>query len=149
VAVIHLSQVVPTAEQTPWLGAAFVGLILASTALAAHMLVRRDRAQWLLLLLLNAAAIGGFVFTRLFSTFIDPVDVGHWSEGLGMVSLVVEGALVALSLSVVAGRTRTSGRLPALGRRVDGELWRLVSDGHTRTPVVGSGRHAGSARTPT
>jgi hypothetical protein len=148
VAAIHLSQVVPTAEQTPWLGAAFIGLILAATALAVRMSVRKDRAQWLLLVLLNTAAIGGFVFTRLFSTSIDPVDVGNWSEGLGMVSLFVEGALVALSFQVLARQPRSSTRVLAQRGRVDREFSRLVARSHDPAAVVRADRPGRSARLP-
>ncbi len=103
VAAIHLYQIVPTTEQTPALGAAFVLLILACCGLAMGLLHRADRMVWALVGLVNLAAIGGYVFTRLVSTsFFDNQDVGNWSQGLGVVALFVEGLLVLLSLYALA-----------------------------------------------
>jgi peptidoglycan/LPS O-acetylase OafA/YrhL len=101
VAAIHLSMVVDTVNQTPWLGAAFIALIVASVVLAAVLLRNQSPLVWLGVGALNVAAIGGYVFTRLASTFIDNQDVGNWSESLGLVALLIEGLLVVLSVYVL------------------------------------------------
>jgi hypothetical protein len=106
VAVIHFSQVVPTTEQTPWLGAAFVLLSLACLAIAAQLLYRYDRLVWAQVGMLNLLAIAGYAFTRLISTPFDNTDVGNWSEMLGIAALFVEGILVILSLHAITGRPR-------------------------------------------
>src|SRR5690349_6945887 len=68
VAVIHFSQVVTTIDETPWLGAAFVVLTLGCMVLAGRLLQWGSRLLWAEVAVLNALAIGGYVFTRLFST---------------------------------------------------------------------------------
>lgn len=98
VAAIHFAQVVTTIEATPYLGAAFVALTLACVGLAAGLVVNDGPALWVLVGAVNAAAIAGYAFTRLFSTFFDNQDVGKWSETLGLAALFVEVLLVALSL---------------------------------------------------
>jgi hypothetical protein len=103
VAVIHFAQVVSTVEQTPWLGAAFVTLTIACLVLAAQLLQKGSRFLWAQVGLLNLSAIGGYVFTRLFSTFVDNTDVGNWSEMLGLAALFIEGSLVLLSTQIVVG----------------------------------------------
>jgi hypothetical protein len=106
VAVMHFAQVVPTTEETPWLGAAFVLLSLACVGVAAQLLHRADRFVWLQVAALNALAIGGYAFTRLISTPFDDGDVGNWSEMLGVAALFIEGLLVVLSVHILTGRPR-------------------------------------------
>ncbi|MCL2395475.1 MAG: hypothetical protein FWC87_12415 [Acidimicrobiaceae bacterium] len=104
VAGIHFSQVVPTTGQTPWLGAAFIALILACVFLAGVLLHRGDRRIWVAVAALNASAIFGYLFTRLVSTPFDNTDVGNWSEMLGVTALFFEAVLVLLSIHAIAGR---------------------------------------------
>jgi hypothetical protein len=106
VAVIHFSQVVPTTEETPWLGGAFVLLSLACIAVSAQLLYRCDRLVWAQVGTVNILAIAGYVFTRLFSTSFDNADVGNWSEMLGVAALFIESILVILSLHAMTGRPR-------------------------------------------
>jgi hypothetical protein len=103
VAVIHFSQVVSTVEEAPWLGTAFVALTLACMVLAGQLLQRGGRRLWAQVALVSLMAIGGYAFTRLFSTPFDNTDVGNWSETLGLAALFVEGTLVLLAAQVIAG----------------------------------------------
>jgi hypothetical protein len=107
VAVIHFAQVVPTTEQTPWLGAAFVLLTFACIGVAAQLLHNAARLVWLQVAVLNVLVISGYAFTRLISTPFDNTDVGNWSETLGVASLFVEVILLALSLHAMTGRPRS------------------------------------------
>jgi hypothetical protein len=130
VAVIHFSQVVSTVEETPWLGAAFVALTLACMVLAGQLLQRGGRWLWTQVAVVNLTAIGGYAFTRLFSTPFDSTDVGNWSEMLGLAALFIEGTLVLLAAQVIAGtliaprrsqdgdaaRSFSAAGAPALGR---------------------------------
>ncbi len=110
VAVIHIGQVVPTFDQTPWLGFAFVLLTVACVILAAGLLHRGTVSAWVGVALVNLLAIGGFVFTRSFSSAFDNQDVGNWSEMLGVVALFTEGLLVLLSLYAIEGQWRPRRR---------------------------------------
>jgi hypothetical protein len=104
VAAIHFGQVVPTVQQTPYLGAAFVVLTVACIVLAGRLLLGDTRTVWLQVGAVNLLSIGGYAFTRMFSTFVDRGDVGNWSEMLGLVGLLVEGSLVLLCvLQIFAG----------------------------------------------
>src|SRR5580692_9469038 len=76
---IHFLQIVPTTEQTPLLGVSFLFLIAACLAVAARL------------------AIGGYVFTRIFSTPLDNQDAGNWSCMLGLDALFVETTPLASS----------------------------------------------------
>jgi hypothetical protein len=111
VAVIHFSQVVSTIDETPWLGAAFVVLTVGCMVLAGRLLQAGSRLLWAQVAVLNALAIGGYVFTRLVSTPFDNGDVGNWSEMLGLAALFIEGAMVLLSVQVILGTLAAPGRV--------------------------------------
>lgn len=103
-AVIHLVQLVPTFQQTPALGAAFV-LLIAGAVVVGARLVKGHRFAfhlWLPVAGLGAAAVSGYAFTRLFSTPFDRFDVGNWACELGMAALFVEGVLVAMALYAIS-----------------------------------------------
>jgi hypothetical protein len=94
---IHFLQIVPTTESTPLLGVSFLLLIAAALAVAARLAARGDRRTWVASALVCAAAIGGYVFTRTFSTPLDNQDAGNWSCMLGLAALFVETTLLAFS----------------------------------------------------
>jgi len=108
IAVVHVVQLVPTFQATPLLGVSFVALIVGAVAVGTRLLSSRTSAMdlWLPVALLGAAAIGGYVFTRLVSTPLDNQDVGNWACMLGMGALFVEASLVGLSTFAMSGRLR-------------------------------------------
>jgi hypothetical protein len=68
------------------------------------LLLGDTRTVWLQVGAVNLLSIGGYAFTRTFSTFVDRGDAGNWSETLGLVALLVEGSLVLLCvLQIFAG----------------------------------------------
>jgi prolipoprotein diacylglyceryltransferase len=79
---IHFLQIVDTFQSTPLLGLAYAALIAACVAAAG---------------LISVAVIIGYAFTRLVGTTFDNQDVGNWSCMLGLASLFVEAALLAIS----------------------------------------------------
>jgi hypothetical protein len=109
--VIHFVQLVPTFQTMPLLGVAYLGLIAATTVVGAR-LVKGSPCQirlWMPAAVLGVLALGGYAFTRVFSTPLDNQDVGNWACTLGMAALVVEGLLVALSVYAIWSSTRRSG----------------------------------------
>jgi hypothetical protein len=94
---IHFLQIVQTTEQTPLLGVTFVFLIAACLAVAARLAVRGDPRTWSASVAICAAAIGGYAFTRTFSTPLDNQDAGNWSCMLGLAALFIETTLLAFS----------------------------------------------------
>ena len=109
VATIHLAQIVPTVQQTPWLGASFIALTMATVALAGWLTIADERMAWALVLAVNAASVAGYAFTRMFSTFVDQQDVGNWGEMLGVAALLVEGLLIVLAAHQVRRAWRRAG----------------------------------------
>ena len=125
-AVIHVVQLVPTFEQTPLLGVAYVMLIIGTVVVGAH-LVRGAGSRmilWLPVAGLGLAVMGGYMFTRVFSTPLDNQDVGNWACTLGMAALFVEAVLVAIAAYAIShGR-----RLMPAPASVEGGASHGVSD---------------------
>jgi hypothetical protein len=68
VGAIHFLQIIPTTEQTPWLGVSFLFLIAGCLAVAARVATHSDQRTWIASGMVCVAAIGGYAFTRTFST---------------------------------------------------------------------------------
>jgi hypothetical protein len=123
IAVIHVVQLVPTFEQTPLLGVAYVMLIIGAVAVGAHLVKGRATSMllWLPVVGLGLAVMAGYMFTRIVSTPLDNQDVGNWACTLGMAALFVEASLVAIAAYAIShGRrlmlaTATAGNAASRG----------------------------------
>jgi hypothetical protein len=85
-------------EETPYLGVAFLGLIVASLALAVVLAVRDDRTVWLAAGGLALAVVVGYVVNRTVGLPAAMADIGNWKEPLGLASLFVEGTVILVAL---------------------------------------------------
>ena len=121
---VHFLQVVPTTESTPLLGVSFLFLIAACLAVAARLATRGDHRTWTASAVVCAAAIGGYIFTRTFSTPLDNQDAGNWSCMLGLAALFVETTL--LGSSVYAALIHRALRRAVDRARADLEPARVV-----------------------
>jgi hypothetical protein len=123
IALIHLLDSIGKYNETRYLFWMYIGLMVASLAVAGLILHTRRRAVWLAASALAASAIAGYVINRTVGLPNAHGDIGNWTEPLGLASLFVEGAVVFASLYgfAVAGRTFTAAA-PARG---DGRASRL------------------------
>jgi hypothetical protein len=103
VAVMHFAQIVATFQGMPVLGGAYLILIAACLVTAGLLVTRGDSRSWAAAGAIGAAAIAGYVFTRITSTALDNQDVGNWSCMLGLAAVFVEATLVGFSGYAVAG----------------------------------------------
>ena len=94
IAAIHLADLPGKMSEVPYLGWAYVGLIVASLVLAELVTTRADRRLMGTAAGLSAAVILGFVVNRTMGMPNATDDIGNWTEPLGMVSLLVEGAVL-------------------------------------------------------
>jgi len=108
-AAAHVPVIPEHLREAPYMGALFVGFTVVAAALAVVLVSRRSVAMpFVVAGVLCAAAIGAYCLTRLvaFPQLAD--DVGNWGETAGVVSIVSEAAVLALSL--VYARARTNRR---------------------------------------
>jgi len=100
IAWIHLLDLSDKLEETPYLGVAYIGLIVGCIA-AAVLLVRRDRRGFLLAGGLAAATFAGYCLSRTTGLPAATDDIGNWTETLGIWSLIAEAAVVAVSAAAL------------------------------------------------
>ena len=103
-AAIHIVQLVPTFQQTPLLGVAYVLLIAASVVVGARLVKGHESVVqlWLPVAALGVAVFVGYSFTRMLSTPLDNQDVGNWACTLGLAALFVEGLMVAVAVYAIS-----------------------------------------------
>ena len=99
IALIHLVDVPDKFEEVPYLGVMYIGLIVASAITAIVLLMgRQDRKAWTAAGLLAGATFIGYCLSRTTGLPAATEDVGNWGETLGVLSLIVEGAVVGLAM---------------------------------------------------
>jgi hypothetical protein len=118
-AVIHVVQLVPTFQQVPLLGVAYVLLIAGAVVVGARLVKGHESAVqlWLPVAALGVAVFVGYAFTRMLSTPLDDQDVGNWACTLGLAALFVEGLMVAVAAYAISLRPAVSQTLVVQNRR--------------------------------
>lgn len=117
IGLIHLLDAPGKYTETPYMFWMYIGLMLASLAIAAELVRTGSRRAWAAAGGLALSAAAGYTLTRTVGLPQAHGDVGNWTEPLGLASLWVEGCVAALSGAVLAARTSLRARTP-LGRAV-------------------------------
>jgi hypothetical protein len=102
IALIHFIDLFSKLRETPYLGVAYIGLIIASLTLGARLIRGSDVRLWLCAGALAGATIVGYVLSRAIGLPRASGDIGNWQEPLGLAALFVEGLVVLLSAHAVA-----------------------------------------------
>jgi hypothetical protein len=108
---IHVVEAPEYLEEEVYVGVLFILNALGAAASAYGLLHGAPRWAWLLGVLVAGGAFVAFILSR--TTGLPSFKQDEW-EGLGLVSLVVEGAFVALALTAMSrrapGRVATAQR---------------------------------------
>ena len=97
IALIHLLDLQGKLSETPYLGVAYIGLIVGCM-LAAGMLIRGNvRQGWVLGGGLAAATLVGYAINRTMGMPSATGDIGNWLEPLGLASVFVEACVALLA----------------------------------------------------
>ena len=120
IALIHLLDVIGKIKETPYLGVMYIALMVASVAVALSLLHTGSSLAWGAAGLLAVATLTGFVLSRTTGLPHSEDDIGNWTEGLGLASMFVEGAVIVLSgyALALARRERRPGIHASVARRV-------------------------------
>jgi membrane protease YdiL (CAAX protease family) len=113
IALIHVLQAPEAFEETAYLGVLFVAAVVASLVLSAALTRTSDERVWAAAGGLALAIMAGYFLSRTSGLPDATVDVGNWTEPLGLASLVAEGLVVfvaAASLTGAAAPIPTGGR---------------------------------------
>jgi hypothetical protein len=102
IALIHLLDSIGKYSETRYLFWMYIALMAASLATAAAILFTRARIAFLAAAGLAASAAIGYILSRSTGLPNATGDIGNWKEPLGLASLFVEGAVVAVAGSAYA-----------------------------------------------
>jgi hypothetical protein len=111
IALIHLLDSIGKWSETRYLFWMYIALMVGSLVTAGAVLFTRSRLSWLAAAGVAASALIGFIVNRTVGLPNAMEDIGNWTEPLGLASLFVEGAVVAVSLAAFAA-TRSLATLP-------------------------------------
>jgi hypothetical protein len=102
IGLIHLLDSVDTYSETRWLFWAYVALMAGTIVVGAALLHRPDARWFAAAALLAAAPLIGYILSRTTGLPGADDDIGAWTEPLGLASLWVEGAVLAISSYALA-----------------------------------------------
>lgn len=108
--VIHWLDLPGKLSEVPYLGYAYIALMVGS-ALAANLIIRNDKRGWWLGSTLALGSILAYVLNRTVGLPLAMDDIGNWGESLGVYSLVAESAMVAVSGWVLSRKARPEATL--------------------------------------
>ncbi len=98
IALIHLLDVINKINETPYLGVLYILLMISSIAVAFAVLHTGSALTWTAAGGIAALTLIGFILSRTTGLPSASTDVGNWTEKLGLASMLVEGAVILLSL---------------------------------------------------
>jgi hypothetical protein len=104
--------VVDKFDETAYIGVLYLALIAATVVAARYLILVGIERSWLMAGGLAAVTFAAYAVSRTVGLPAAGDDIGNWAESLGLASLFVEGAVVALSADMLL-RLRTGGRRAA------------------------------------
>jgi hypothetical protein len=116
IALIHLLDLPGKFAETPYMAWMYLGLITGCVLLAGALWRSTDSRVWAAAVALPISVLVGFTLSRTTGLPQANADIGNWTESLGLASLFVEGALVALAGSVLLPRMAVRSRADGLER---------------------------------
>ena len=116
IALIHLLDLPGKFSETPYMAWMYLGLIGGCVLLAGALWRSSDTRIWAAAVALPIAVLVGFTLSRTTGLPQANGDIGNWTESLGLASLFVEGALVALAGSVLVTRLSVRSQAGVLAR---------------------------------
>ena len=109
IAAIHGVDIPDKLSETSYIGWMYIGLVLASLALAAALVfTKHHRLAWTAASGLAAATFIGYCLSRTTGLPHANYDIGNWGEPLGIVSLIVEASVVVMAVSLLRREPRES-----------------------------------------
>jgi hypothetical protein len=112
ITVVHVADQggVSAFSSPDWLGWSYRLIEVGGLVTALVLLLPRPAwPGWAAGLLLGAGPLLGYLASRTIGVPSDPGDVGNWGDWVGTLSLLVEAALIVLSVGFLLARRRRAG----------------------------------------
>jgi hypothetical protein len=106
IALIHFLDIFGTFAETAYLGVAYLALIGACVVATGMLMGGSARRGWRLAVAASGATLAGYVLSRTIGLPAATGNIGNWTEPLGLASMFVEGAVVAMGAYALRGPRR-------------------------------------------
>ena len=106
IAAIHLLDLPGKLKETPYLGVAYLVLIIAALVVMERLFVVASRTDFIAAGVLATAALIAFTINRTLGMPGATDDIGNWLEPLGLLSLAVEAFVLWQAAAAVATLSR-------------------------------------------
>jgi hypothetical protein len=110
--VIHWLDLPGKLSEVPYLGYAYIALMVGS-ALSAILIIQNDKRGWWLGSTLALGSVVAYVLNRTVGLPFAMEDIGNWGETLGTYSLLAEGAFLAVSGWVLSRKEVVNSESPS------------------------------------
>ncbi len=104
IALIHFLDIFAKFDETPYLGVAYIGLIVACLTTAGGLVRSGSRPLWIFAAVLAGTTMLAYITSRSVGLPAATGDIGNWTEPLGLASLFVEGVVVAVGTYAALAR---------------------------------------------
>jgi hypothetical protein len=111
VALVHFLDLFGKFRETPYLGGAYVALIVACLVVAFALAQRGSAIAWSATAVVAVLPFLGYVISRTAGLPAATDDIGNWMEPLGLASLFVEGLVALVGVYMAALMSRSYVRL--------------------------------------
>jgi hypothetical protein len=112
----------PGSKTPTYVGIGYYILEIVGVLTAIWLLARPLRAAWFVTIGVAAGPLLGYVLSRGPGLPDYADDKGNWTEPLGLISLVVEGVLLVLSVTLFLRRARVATETQALPRHAASQV---------------------------
>jgi hypothetical protein len=111
IALVHVVDATSKFHETPYLGWAYVALIVSCLAIAGLLIERDDRRTWIAAAAVSCLAFVAYALSRTTGLPSAKGDIGNWFEPLGLATIFAEAIVAAVALrAVTATVVRSSPR---------------------------------------
>lgn len=116
---VHVMDLPGKISEVPYLGLMYIGVIVLAGVLIQRMMSGPTSRDYLASAALAGAVFLGFVINRTVGMPGATDDIGNWLEPLGLLSLVIEGWVVAIALMGARLARRLERATPMIPVQVD------------------------------
>ena len=102
IALIHVLDATGKFHETPYLGWAYVGLVVGCLLVAGALIERDDRRAWVGAAGLAAASFAGYALSRTTGLPKATEDIGNWFEPLGLATIFLEALVFVTALRALS-----------------------------------------------
>jgi hypothetical protein len=110
IALVHVVDATGKFHETPYLGWAYVALIVGCVVIAGMLIEHDDRRTWIVVAGISILAFVAYSLSRTTGLPAAKDDIGNWFEPLGLATIFAEATATAVAIRAIAALNSLSRR---------------------------------------